>query len=125
MSTTTILIFDGDCGFCTTSARWIESRWPADRAAARASQSLSDAELAQWNLTRDDVSSQVWWVSDTQRLGANRAVSAALRTGRGPWPVVGTLMDLAPVALLARPAYFFVARHRHLLPGASESCRIS
>ncbi|NDH76279.1 MAG: DUF393 domain-containing protein, partial [Actinobacteria bacterium] len=25
-----LLIFDGDCGFCTTSAGWIERRLPDD-----------------------------------------------------------------------------------------------
>ena len=25
-----MLVFDGDCGFCTSSARWIEARLPDD-----------------------------------------------------------------------------------------------
>lgn len=124
MVTPPVLVFDGDCGFCTTSARWIESKWEADVACALPWQRLDADTMARYGLSSGDVTSQVWWIDERGRRGANRAVSAALRHGGGLWKFVGIALDLPPIRWAARPGYFLVARYRHLLPGATENCRV-
>jgi predicted DCC family thiol-disulfide oxidoreductase YuxK len=124
MATSAVLVFDGDCGFCTQSARWIESHWSEGVAEAVAWQQLDGDTMAHYGLTISDVTSQVWWIDEDGRRGANRAVSAALRHSIGRWKWAGLLLDLPPISWAARPGYFLVARYRHLLPGATENCRL-
>lgn len=119
-----ILVFDGDCGFCTRAARWVERRWPAGAARAVPSQRFSDAELRDLGLTRSDVAEQVWWVEPGAPLGGAGAVARALRTTSGGWRLVGRAMELPPLAPLGPPIYRFVARNRHLLPGSTEACKV-
>ena len=52
------MIFDGDCGFCTTSAGWIERRLPADVRVAP----WQILELAEYGLTETDVTTAAYWV---------------------------------------------------------------
>ena len=53
-----LLIFDGDCGFCTTSAGWIERRLPDDVRVAP----WQILDLEQYGLTESDVTSAAYWV---------------------------------------------------------------
>ena len=124
MAAPAILVFDGDCGFCTRSARWVERRWPAGAAAALPSQRFTDGQLQDLGLTRSDVAEQVWWVETGVLLGGARAVARALRTTRGGWRRFGRAMELPPLAWLGPPVYRFVARNRHLLPGSTEACKV-
>ena len=89
-----------------------------------ASQTLDDAALSRYGLSRADVMTQVWWVDEKGRRGAHRAVAAALHMASGPLKILGTLLMTPPVSWIARPGYFVVARYRHLLPGSTESCRL-
>jgi predicted DCC family thiol-disulfide oxidoreductase YuxK len=40
------------------------------------------------------------------------------------WRLVGRLIITPPVSWLAGPVYALIARNRHRLPGASDSCRL-
>ncbi len=118
-----MLIFDGDCGFCTTAATWIESKWPNDSAEIAPWQRLGD-QLDAWGLTRDDVMSKAWWVDDRGVRGGERAVAAALQLSPG-WPrFVGRVIDVPPLRWLAKPGYRLVARYRYRLPGSTPACRL-
>lgn len=118
-----MLIYDGDCGFCTTSARWIERRLPADVPVV-SWQSLGD-DLATWGLTVDDVNAAAWWVEpERSPLGGHLAIGGALRAARGAWPLVGRALLAPPLRWLGGPVYRWVARNRYRLPGATDACRI-
>jgi len=117
-----VLIYDGDCGFCTTSARWIQRRLPADVAVV-AWQSLDD--LPAWGLTVDDVNVAAWWVEPPgSPLGGHLAIGAALRRGRRLWPLVGRALLAPPLRWIGGPVYRWVARNRYRLPGATAACRL-
>jgi predicted DCC family thiol-disulfide oxidoreductase YuxK len=117
------LIYDGDCAFCTRSARWIAARWVQGTATITPSSTWSDADLAAAGLTRADVDAAVWWIDDageTER--GDRAVAAALRAAPG-WPrVVGRAISARPMRWIAPTAYRLVARNRHRLPGGTPAC---
>lgn len=118
------LIFDGDCGFCTTAASWIERRWPSGVAVITPWQFLSDEELGACGLTRDLVARKVYWHDETGNFAAERAIARALQAARGPWKVLGRAIDTVPLRTLARPTYWLVARFRHRLPGGTPACRM-
>ena len=112
-----LLVYDGHCGFCIRSARWIEARLPAD-ARVEPWQSL---ELEELGLSRTDAEAAVWWIDDSSR-GQRRsrgaeAIGRALASGHGAWRVVGRLIHRPPLLWLARPTYALVAANRHHLPG--------
>ena len=118
-----MLIYDGDCSFCTSSARWISSRWHGQQQAV-AWQHLSATELERLGLAHDDVRSAAWWIdSDGRRSRGHMAIAHALRAAPG-WPaIVGTMLLIPPLRWLAAGAYPLVARWRHRLPGGTPACR--
>jgi len=117
------LIFDGDCGSCASSARWIEERWPDGTASAVASQDLDPVRLAEFGLSRSDVTATVWWADSHGAVSGERAVAGALGTIGGAWGLLGRVITSAPMRRPAKTAYSFAARHRHRRPGASPTCR--
>ena len=116
--TKNVLIFDGDCGFCTASARWIEARG----APVEALQTLELEELA---LTVAEVNAAAWWIDETgQQHRGHLAIGHALQTAGGGWGFVGAALVRPPVSWLAKPVYALVARNRHKLPGATDACEL-
>lgn len=118
---TVLLIFDGDCGFCTTSAQWIERRLPDDVRVAP----WQILDLDEYGLTEDEVTTAAYWVDDEGtphrgHLGIGRSLIAA----GGIWSVPGHLIIRPPVGWIAKPVYGWIARNRHRMPGASEACRV-
>lgn len=119
-----LLIYDGDCGFCTTAAHAIEERWNR-RAAIRAWQQMGEAALADLGLTVEDVSSKVWWVEPGgTRLGGHKAVARALIEAGGWRAVLGRIIAARVMSWPAALGYRLAARYRHLLPGGTEACRV-
>lgn len=119
-----LLIYDGDCGFCTTVAHDIEQHWNG-KAGIRAWQQIGAAGLAELGLTVADVSTKVWWVEPTgTRLGGHRAVAQALIAAGGWRALLGRVIAARVMTWPAALGYRLVSRYRHLLPGATEACRI-
>lgn len=118
-----LLVYDGDCGFCTRSARWVARRLPAGSPATVAPwQSL---DLRSLGLTPVDVASAAWWIdADGGKRRGHLAMAAALGRIGGRWAVVGRLLATPPVSWLARPVYALVARYRHRMPGSTDACRL-
>jgi predicted DCC family thiol-disulfide oxidoreductase YuxK len=116
-----VLVFDGDCGFCTSSARWIEARLPADTAV----EPWQSLDLDSLGLTEADVTAAAYWVDDEGGLHRGHlAIGRALVTAGGLWGIVGRLLVSPPLTWVARPVYALVARYRYKLPGATDACRL-
>lgn len=116
-----LLIFDGDCAFCTSSAGWIERRLPDDVRVAP--WQILDLEV--YGLTEQDVTTAAYWIDDAGRahrghLGIGRSLIAA----GGIRAVVGRLVVTPPVSWIAKPVYALIARYRHRMPGATGACRV-
>ena len=117
-----MLIFDGDCGFCTASATWVKRRaQPAT--AVVPFQNLDDATLAGFGVTRDDVRSAAYWIGAGPPRRGHRAIAAALRDIGGAWGMVGRVVDAPVLRPVASVSYALVARFRHRLPGGTPACR--
>jgi predicted DCC family thiol-disulfide oxidoreductase YuxK len=118
-----LLIYDGDCSFCTASAKWVAARW---RGNARAApwQGLAPDELAAHALTRDDVRCAAWWIDEEgRRFRGHLAIAQALRAGSGWSAAVGSVLFVPPFRWVGSAIYPLIARRRHLLPGGTPSCR--
>jgi predicted DCC family thiol-disulfide oxidoreductase YuxK len=115
-----VLVFDGDCSFCTSSAH-----------AARRWLGLEHVEPWQFldldalGLTETDCQEAVQWVTvDGSIVSAEQAVIAALRHAGGAWRALGRVLDLPGTRQLAAVTYRLIARHRHRLPGGTAACRV-
>jgi predicted DCC family thiol-disulfide oxidoreductase YuxK len=115
-----LLIFDGDCGFCTTSAR-AGQRW------------LGLEHVEPWQFLDLDtlpvIEAQcheaVQWVAiDGTVSSAHEAVIASLRHAGGIWAVPGRLLAVPGLRSLAGVVYRTVARNRYRLPGGTPACRL-
>ena len=113
-----VLVYDGDCGFCTTCARFLERIGP-------------DAEIVAWQLTdltelgvtEDEAADAVQWVAPdgTVRSG-HEAIAAVLSSAGRIWGIAGRLLVLPGVSWLASRAYRLTADNRYRLPGGTPAC---
>jgi predicted DCC family thiol-disulfide oxidoreductase YuxK len=116
-----LLIFDGDCGFCTTAVHWLERNLPAMPPSAP----YQWTDLERYGLTAHEAESKVWMVVDGRTHGGHLAVSALLRHQPHPlWRFAGWMLATPPYSLLAAVGYRLVARYRHRLPGGTPACAV-
>jgi predicted DCC family thiol-disulfide oxidoreductase YuxK len=118
-----LLVFDGDCSFCSASALWVAARWRVP-AHAIAWQRLEPDELERLALTLGDVRSAAWWIDEAgRRSRGHLALAHALAAGSG-WPrVCGRVLLTPPLRWIAAASYPAIARWRHRLPGGTPACR--
>jgi predicted DCC family thiol-disulfide oxidoreductase YuxK len=115
------LIFDGDCGFCSASVRFIERHIPTRARMVP----WRRADLAELGLTAEECAAAVQWVGADGRRGAGPVAVGYLLQGAGRWwKPLGWLMVTPPGRWLAWPAYRWVARHRYKLPGGTPACAL-
>ena len=116
-----VLIFDGECGFCTTSARFLH-RWVVrDGFTHVAPWQLLDLDAL--GLTEDQCRAAVQWVGESgQVVSGHAAIAATLRAGHHVWRPIGSLLMAPGFSWLAKHAYAWVADHRYALPGGTPAC---
>jgi predicted DCC family thiol-disulfide oxidoreductase YuxK len=116
-----VLVYDGDCAFCTRSAQWAAKRLPPP-ASAKPSHSI---DLDALGLTHQDVARAAWWVdADRRRWGGHLAVGKALVAAGGWRALLGHVVLVPPRLWLAKPVYGWVARNRSRMPGGSPTCGV-
>lgn len=116
-----VLVYDGDCAFCTSSVRFAERRL-RPRCEATPWQF---ADLARLGVDRRRAEHEVLWVTPAGSVyGGAQAVARLLMSARGGWPVVGALLTLPPMRWAAHAAYRLIARNRHRLPGGTAACAL-
>lgn len=115
-----ILIYDGDCGFCTRSARWLERQAKGYRIAP-----YQSIDLDPLGVSEAQAQAAVLWIgADGAVVTGHDAIAAALRHSARPRSWIGAALTAPPLRWLGRRVYPVVARNRHRLPGATDSCRI-
>lgn len=114
-----VLVFDGDCGFCTTSVGVVQ-HLVRPRCEAVAWQ---HADLASLGVTVERARHEALWVTPDGRVyGGVRAVAKMLLSAGGLWSVVGAVLTLPPVRWAAHGVYRLVADNRGRLPGETAAC---
>ena len=114
------LVFDGDCGFCTTAAGWARRIAPGVETVA-----WQLADLDSLGVSAAAAAEQVQFVEPGGRVsGGARAVARLLVLRGGPLGLLGRLILLPGVRAVAAGAYRLVAANRYRLPGGTPACRI-
>lgn len=113
-----VLVYDGDCAFCTTCARLLERIGP-------------DAEIVAWQLTdlaalgitEQQAAAAVQWVQvDGSARSGHEAIAATLNSAGRIWRIIGRTILLPGISSLAAKAYRLVADNRYRLPGSTPAC---
>ncbi|MFG2682031.1 thiol-disulfide oxidoreductase DCC family protein [Streptomyces sp. NPDC048392] len=121
MRTRPVLIYDGDCGFCTTAVRVIERR-------ARPRCEIvpwQQADLGAFGVTRERAQHEVLWATPIGTVyGGADAVAKLLLSAGGAWSVLGAALRLLPARWAGHAVYRLVANNRSWLPGATEACSL-
>jgi predicted DCC family thiol-disulfide oxidoreductase YuxK len=113
-----ILLYDGDCGFCTTSARFIERHIPADAEIL----AYQFADLGALGTTATRASHEVLWVEGDRVRGGAQAIAGLLIAAGGLWRPLGLLISVPPFRWLAAGVYHLVTVNRFRLPGGTPAC---
>jgi predicted DCC family thiol-disulfide oxidoreductase YuxK len=115
-----VLVFDGDCAFCTSSARWARRLLRLD-----AVEPWQQLDLEQLGLDPERCNAALQWVGiDGQIVEADRAVVAAMRHAGRLWLLPAAVLSAPGIRSLAALSYRWVARNRHRLPGGTPACRL-
>ncbi len=116
-----VFVFDGDCAFCSSCARFIQ-RYLARGAAVVPWQRT---DLAALGVTAQQAEASVVWVDG---VGAPSfgpvAVARLLKHTRWWWYPLGALLDTRPAGWITWPVYRWVARNRHRMPGGTAACAL-
>ncbi len=117
-----VLVVDGDCAFCSSSARLVADRLrrsPTDFAV----EPWQRLDLAALGLTPAQCDEAVQWVgADGRRDHAEGAIGRALLASRWWVRPFGAALLLPVVRPVAGLVYRWVSRNRHRLPGGTPAC---
>jgi predicted DCC family thiol-disulfide oxidoreductase YuxK len=118
-------LYDGDCGFCSTCARFLIRYVPTPAAIIP----WQTADLLSLGVTREQCTSAVQWIDDGRVDSGPVAIAALLRTATGRpgllWRALGRLLGTRPMVIAGWPVYRLIARYRHRLPGGTPACAIA
>ncbi|MER7757460.1 DUF393 domain-containing protein [Kitasatospora sp. NPDC097643] len=129
-----VLVFDGDCAFCSSCARWAE-RYLRQTLASGGWEAVpfQFADLAALDalagglgeVDAERAEREVLWVTPAGRVyGGAQAVARLLMRSGGVWAYLGGVLTLAPVRPVAGVVYRWVARNRHRMPGGTAACAL-
>jgi predicted DCC family thiol-disulfide oxidoreductase YuxK len=115
-----VLIFDGDCSFCSSCVDWLERNLTAMPTATP----YQWADLEGYGLSLSEARERVWLLTPGKHFGGASAVTELLR--HQPYRIMrfaGWILQVPPLSWLADGAYWVVSRLRHVLPGGTPACR--
>lgn len=115
-----IVLFDGNCGFCTAVTQWGTERWPA----AVDVIPWQQADLRALGLDASQCERELQFVGvDGDHAGGAQAIGRWLETVGGLWKVPGRLACIRPTSWIADGVYKLVADNRRRLPGVQPACQ--
>jgi predicted DCC family thiol-disulfide oxidoreductase YuxK len=114
-----VLLYDGDCAFCTSCARLVERRIRPG-ASVVASQL---ADLDELGVSEARAAEALQWVGADGSVRSGHEAAAAMLASAGPaWRALGRFLLLPGVSRLAATVYALVAANRRRLPGGTPAC---
>jgi len=116
-----VLVYDGDCAFCTRSAELARRLGTSAEIIA-----WQQADLTALGTTAERARREVLWVMpQRQVLGGAQAIAGLLWDLGGLWRIPAALLRLPPFRWLGAAVYRLVAANRYRLPGGTAACRIA
>jgi predicted DCC family thiol-disulfide oxidoreductase YuxK len=117
-----LLIFDGDCSFCTSSANFIV-KYSSLEIVAEPWQYL---KLADYGITQAQASAKVQLWLNGKIYAGHVAVAKLLQGQKNPfYRLIGVLALFPILSQIARFLYFLTAKYRHKLPGGTPACQLT
>jgi predicted DCC family thiol-disulfide oxidoreductase YuxK len=113
------LLFDGDCGFCTSSARWLERHAPSGAIV----QPWQRADLERIGISEQACRDAVQWVDEDRRSAGPVAFADYAKTSTAAWRAIGVLVGSRVGLRVGWPVYRWISRNRGRLPGRTPECR--
>ena len=116
-----VLIFDGDCGFCTTTANWIEknSLIPVEI------QPYQWATLADYGLTETEAADKVQLIADGKIFAGHHCMAKLMLIQPNLLlKFVGAVMVMPGIDPISAKVYAWFAANRHKLPGGTAACKM-
>jgi predicted DCC family thiol-disulfide oxidoreductase YuxK len=118
---TAVLIFDGDCGFCTTTANYIKKHTSTPMEI----HPWQWIDLSAYGLTKEQASAKVQVYEDGKNYAGHAAFAKILRLQKQWWfKLLGAILVIPPFSWGARVGYHFVAKYRHKLPSGTPACEL-
>jgi predicted DCC family thiol-disulfide oxidoreductase YuxK len=115
-----VLVFDGDCAFCTSCVQLVEKRIRPDAEIV----AWQFADLAALGVSEEQAADAVQWVAPDGAVRSGHEAVAALLGSAGPaWRVAGRVILLPGISWAAALAYRLIAANRHRLPGGTPACQ--
>ncbi len=122
MATRPLLVFDGDCGFCTSAKDWLVARADVDAVPHQW------ADLTALGLDAAAAARRIHVLGDDVpggHLSGGRAAAWLLRQARGPgWRALGAVLGAPVLRWGTELGYRLVAANRHRLPGGTPACAL-
>lgn len=115
-----LFIFDGDCSFCSSSARLLE-RMTRGRLDIQPYQFL---DLEKSGVKLEDAQAAVQFLNAESRYSGARAIAEALVRSKTIWSIVGWFIKAPVILSFAELIYLWVAKNRHRLPGGTPACQV-
>jgi predicted DCC family thiol-disulfide oxidoreductase YuxK len=116
-----VLLYDGDCAFCTSCARLLERRVHPSAAVLP----WQFADLEELGVSAELASAAVQWIgTDGGVRAGHEAIAAMLGTAAAPWRVLGRFLLLPGLSWLAGKTYALIAANRYRLPGGTPACKL-
>ena len=114
-------VYDGDCAFCSSCARFVERWIPTDAPVV----AWQFADLDALGLTIDEVDVAVQWVtSPSDHSAGPDAIADLLKASRWWWRAAGALLAFAPIRAAAWPIYRWISANRDKMPGGTATCAL-
>ncbi|WP_206439006.1 thiol-disulfide oxidoreductase DCC family protein [Streptomyces scabichelini] len=121
-----MLLYDGDCGFCTRSVALIRQRFSPEVEMVP----WQSVDLSRYGLSEERLQREVVFVDNAhgapgdRRPGGATALALTLARGNRAGRVLGRALAAPPVRPLAAGCYRLVARNRYRMPGSSTACAV-
>lgn len=123
-----LLIFDGDCGICTSSAEFMKQRTNNNVLSVKPYQILELSKIHK-DLNSDKTSKSVYYYQEsTSRVfSKSKAIFMALKKMNGIYKAMGYLLDNPFVVFISNPIYSLIAKYRTKISKifGLNACKIS
>lgn len=115
-----VFLFDGDCAFCSSSARLLI------RLIGQTSDVIpfQRADLKRLGVRLEDAQSAVQYLSAEERYQGALAIAKCLIDSRKPAAFLGWFIKTPVILSFAELIYTWVAKNRHKLPGGTPACQL-
>lgn len=123
---TPLLIFDGDCGFCTSAVDALQKQMRTKFETIP----YQFADLEKYHLTTEECSQRIYLIVNTaedteKQYSGHKAISKIWRIQANIlWKALGWFIIIPGINLLSYLGYWLMAKYRHKLPGGTPACQL-